>query len=170
MNRIPGILFVMLALPVSALAQAPPDWTLKLRLGKPVFLTTETGERVEGVAGQVTPDAVIVSTPVGIRTVRYADLRQAEKRDSVWTGVAIGAGVGAAIGITAVAKSDCTTDECVAESGGAIIGAAIYGGLIGWGIDALVKGKTTVFRSGSAPGLTIAPRRGGLSATAVLRW
>ena len=164
------VILLFLGLPAPALAQGPPEWTTKLQLGKPVFLTTESGERVEGIAGQLTADAVVVSTPVGIRTVPYRELRRAEKRDSIWTGVAIGSATGAVIGITAVAQADCTTSRCAAESGGAIIGAAIYGALIGWGIDALVKGRTTVFRSAAGPTLAIAPRRGGLSASAVFTW
>ena len=74
------------------------------------------------------------------------------------------------VGIAAVAPSDCTTDHCVSESIGAVIGAGLYGALIGWGVDALVKGRTTVFRSDAAPGLSVTPRSGGLSARAVFSW
>ena len=170
MNRSLGILFLLLSLPVSALAQSPPEWTTRLTVGKPVFLTTQSGERVEGLAGQLTGEGLVVATPAGIRTVSYGELRRAEKRDSVWNGVAIGAVSGVVVGIAAVAPSDCSTDHCVSEATGAVIGAGIYGALIGWGIDALVKGRTTVFRADAATGLSLSPRRGGFSARAVFSW
>ena len=149
MRRLLCALIVLIAIPTAAFAQ-PPDWTLKLQLGKPVFLTTQSGERVEGVTGQITPDAIVVSTPAGIREVRYRDLRRAEKRDALWTGAAVGAGIGAALGIAVVANGECRPTSCNAEETGFVFGSAIYGALIGWGLDALVKGKTTLFEAESS--------------------
>src|SRR5688500_9290500 len=133
MKRMLGILMFVLAFPLSSAAQVPA-WTQEVKLGKPLFLTTASGERIEGVAGQVTPEAIVIATPVGVRSVSYRELRLAEKRDSLWTGAAIGAGVGLGIGIAAVANSDCSTSQCSAESAGAVIGAGLYGALIGWGL------------------------------------
>ena len=170
MRRLLSTLLVMLIVPASAFAQ-PPDWTLKLQLGKPVFLTTQAGERVEGVTGQITADAIVVSTPVGIREVRYRELRRAEKRDALWTGAAIGAATGVALGIAVVANADCgSSQQCGAEKGGVVMGGALYGALIGWGLDALVKGKTTVFEAESPVRVTVAPRRGGMQANVALSW
>lgn len=170
MKRLLSTVIALLVLPASALAQ-PPDWTLRLQLGKPVFLTTQSGERVEGVTGQITPEAIVVSTPAGIREVRYRELRRAQKRDALWTGAAIGAATGAALGIAAVANSDCgSSTQCGAEEGGVVMGGALYGALIGWGLDALVKGKTTVFEAESPVKVTVAPRRGGMSAAVAISW
>jgi hypothetical protein len=169
MNRILAAVIIALALPATVAAQ-PPDWTLKLKLGKPVFITTESGERVEGVAGQITPEAIVVSTPSGIRTVQYRELRRVQKRDALWTGAAVGAGIGAAMGIAVVANGECRPVSCNAEETGFVFGSAIYGALIGWGLDALVKGKTTVFESGSSTKIGLAPRRGGMSAAIAHSW
>ena len=170
MKRLLSTVIALLVLPASALAQ-PPDWTLRLQLGKPVFLTTQSGERVEGVTGQITPEAIVVSTPAGIREVRYRELRRAQKRDALWTGAAIGAATGAALGIAVVANSDCgSSSQCAAEEGGVVMGGALYGALIGWGLDALVKGKTTVFEAESPVKVTVAPRRGGMSAAVAISW
>ena len=170
MTRFLLALVILTILPASAVAQ-PPEWTLKLQLGKPVFLTTQAGERVEGVTGQITPEAIIVSTPAGIREVRYRDLRRAEKRDAVWTGAAVGAATGAAFGFALVADADCgSSSQCGAEKGGVVIGGALYGALIGWGFDALVKGKTTVFEGEPTTKVTLVPQRGGVSAHAIFSW
>lgn len=166
MTRTIALAIVVLGLPVAAAAQ-PPEWTLKLQLGKPVFLTTQAGERVEGVTGQITPEAIIVSTPAGIREVRYRELRRAEKRDALWTGAAVGAAIGAAAGIAVVTNSDCDVNT---ECGGVVVGGALYGALIGWGLDALVKGKTTVFEGEPSTKVTLVPQRGGLSAHAIFSW
>jgi hypothetical protein len=170
MKRLLSALLVLLVLPGSALAQ-PPDWTLKLQLAKPVFLTTQAGERVEGVTGQITPDAIVVSTPAGIREVRYRELRRAEKRDALWTGAAIGAATGATLGIGVAVNSDCgDSRQCSAEKGGVVAAGALYGALIGWGLDALVKGKTTLFEAESTTRVSVAQRRGGMQANVALTW
>ena len=170
MIRTIALAIVVLGLPAAAAAQ-PPEWTLKLQLGKPVFLTTQAGERVEGVTGQITPEAIIVSTPAGIREVRYRELRRAEKRDALWTGAAVGAATGAAFGLALVVDADCgSSSQCSAEKGGVVIGGALYGALIGWGFDALVKGKTTVFEGEPSTKVTLVPQRGGLAAHAIFSW
>jgi hypothetical protein len=169
MNRLICALIVLAAVPATALAQ-PPDWTLKLQLGKPVFLTTQSGERGEGATGQITPDAIVVSTPAGIRTVEYRELRRAQKRDALWTGAAVGAGIGAAMGIAIVANGECRPQSCNAEETGFVFGSAIYGALIGWGLDALVKGQTTLFETDASTTVGILPRRGGVSAGLAVRW
>jgi hypothetical protein len=171
MNRTVAAVIITLGFPAVAAAQ-PPDWTQKLQLGKPVFITTESGERVEGVAGQITPEAVVVSTPSGIRTVPYRELRRVQKRDALWTGAATGAVTGAAFGIAVIADADCSYggNQCETELTGFVVGSALYGALIGWGLDALVKGKTTVFQSKPRTTMTVAPRRGGLSAAIAFNW
>lgn len=169
MNRLLALLFVTLVVPATAAAQ-PPAWTLKVQLAKPVFLTTTSGERVEGVAGQVTPEAIVVSTPAGIRTIPYRELRRVEKRDALWTGAAIGAAVGATLGIGVVANGECRPQQCHAEETGVVIGSALYGALIGWGLDALVKGKTTIFDTDASTRVGVLPRRGGAAAVVAINW
>ena len=154
---------------VSASAQTP-NWTLKINLGKPIFLTTESGERVEGLVGQVTPDAILVATPAGVRSVKYGELRRAEKRDALWTGAAIGAAVGFAAGLATIFTDDNDCKNCNGEEAAVPIGGALYGALIGWGIDALVKGRTTIFDRETDVAFAVTPKRGGASASIALRW
>lgn len=155
-------------------AQAPPEWTTEIRLGKPIFAVTATGERVEGVAGQVTGDGVLIATAVGVRTVAYTDIRKLEARDSVWTGVWIGAAIGAGLGlIVALDDSTCPqkTPGCRSEAAVAPLGGAIYGALIGWGIDAAVKGRRTIYESGgSGASVRLDVGRDGVAARFAIRW
>lgn len=170
MNRTVAAVMMVVGLPVASAAQ-PPKWTEQVQLGKPIFVTTHAGDRVDGVAGQVTVEGLVISTPVGIRTVTYREMRHAQKRDALWTGAAIGAAVGAGLGIAVIANSDCgSSQQCGAEEGGVVIGGALYGALIGWGLDALVKGKTTLFQSEGTTSVSVVPRRGGLAARATFTW
>lgn len=148
-----------------------PDWTMGIKLGKPIFLTTESGERVEGVTGQITPEGIMVATPVGVRTVAYRDLRLAQKRDSVKNGVWIGAAVGFGLGLAAVLTDDSECrGECQSEEAAVPMGGALYGALIGWGVDHWIKGKTTLFDRRTDVALSVTPKRGGATASLSLRW
>lgn len=162
-------LTLMLGFALPAAAQ-PPDWTHRVPMGKRIFITTHAGEWVEGIAVQIRPDAIVVSTPDGRQAVPYRDVRRAQKRDPAWTGAVTGAAAGVAVGLAVMRNSDCFGRQCTAEETGFIIGSAIYGGLIGWGLDMVIMGKRTIFEASAAPTLTLAPRRGGLSAAVVFSW
>ena len=163
MKRTLFAVIVALGLPAIAAAQ-PPGWTEKVQIGQPVFITTHTGDRVDGIAGQVTVDGLVVSTPIGTRTVPYREMRRVQKRDPAWTGAVIGAATGIFAGIVAALVSDCHGRQCQAEEGGLVMAGALYGGLTGWTADFNHSGKSTIFRSEASAKVTVAPRRGGLSA------
>src|SRR3954463_3347222 len=67
-----------------AFAQHVPDWTTTVKLGRPLYVTLLSGERLEGIAGSVTPDGITVATPIGVKTAPFADIRCVEKRDGPW--------------------------------------------------------------------------------------
>lgn len=173
MFRCFGVLALVCCAPLTALAQRAPDWTQKIKLGKPLFVTLDNGVRVEGTAGSVSLDGIVVATPVGVRTVTYGDIRKVERRDSLWNGVWIGAAVGGALGL-AVMLDDSTcpdrTAGCRSEAAVAPVGGALYGALIGWGVDALVKGRTTIFKGEQGPRLSVAAAPGGVSAHLTVGW
>lgn len=167
------VILLMLA-PCSAFAQsAPPAWASKVKFGRPLFLTTASGERVEGTAGQVTGDAVVVATPAGIRTVPHADIVKVQKRDSLWTGPAYGAGAGLVLGLLVLADDDTCPDSsaaCRDEAGAVAVGMAMYGALIGWGIDALIKNRTTIFERQAGRGTNVSIGFSGRAVRATLRF
>lgn len=167
------LLALLAGVPSEALAQAAPDWTLGIRLGKPLFVTLSNGARVEGTAGSVSAEGLEVATPVGVRTARFADIRRVEVRDSVRNGIWIGAGVGAALGVAA-ALDDATcpfnSGGCGSEAAVLPVGAALYGALIGWGIDTLIKGRTALVDTSSAPRVSVAAGPTGVAARVMVSW
>ncbi|HXG54861.1 MAG TPA: hypothetical protein VNJ03_05730 [Vicinamibacterales bacterium] len=128
-----GVLASVCSVPSSAFAQSPPEWTLGIRLGKPLFVTLQNGERLEGVAGSVTGEGIGVATPIGVRTAAFSDIRKVERRDSPWNGVWIGAGAGTALGLAAALDDDTCPDNargCEAEAGVLPIAGAVDGQLV----------------------------------------
>lgn len=165
------VLAVVSVVPETALAQTP-EWSRDVRIGSPLFVTTASGDRLEGVAGSVTTDGVTVATPAGVRTAAFADIVRVQRRDSVWNGVWIGTASGAAIGLVALFTDACpnNTPGCRAEAAAMPIGGAMYGALIGWGIDALVKGRTTIYDAKAAPTLSLLTGRGTIGARVAFSW
>lgn len=136
---------------------------LKVKPGSPVFVTMATGEMVEGIAGRARRDSMVVSTPAGVRTVLLSEIQKVQRRDPGWTGFAIGA----VIGVVASQNSkyckyqDLTRCRALRKTG-PVTGALGYG-FVGWGIDTLVKGRSTVFDKSRAPelSLTLGPKAVG---------
>ena len=158
--------------PSAALAQTPPEWSRNVRIGAPLFVTTASGDRLEGVAGSVTTDGITVATPAGVRTAAFADIVRVQRRDSVWNGVWVGAASGAAIGLVSMLTDACPDNSpgCRAEAAAMPFGGALYGALIGWGIDALVKGRTTIYDSKAAPTFSLLAGRGAVGANLAFSW
>lgn len=172
MTRINRACLVLAAafLPSVASAQAPPGWTMKVKVGAPIFITMDNGDRIEGLAGSVTGDGVTVATPAGVRTAAFTGIQRAERRDGPKNGVWIGAGLGAALGFAGMAEADCPYESCRSEAAVLPIGGALYGALIGWGVDTLIKGRRVIFDRGSAPMVSLTAGRGTLGARLVFTW
>lgn len=154
-------------------AQAPPDWTMKVRIGRPLYVILLNGDRLEGLAGSVTQDGIAVATPVGVRTAKFNDIRIVQRRDGPWNGVLTGIAIGAGIGALTYLDDPCgptVYDGCKAEQGAVVMGGALYGGLIGWGIDTMIKGRTTLFDSTSGRQLSFAATPKGVSGRVTFSW
>ena len=169
MKRTLFAVIIALGFPAVVAAQ-PPGWTEKVEIGEPVFITTQAGDRVDGIAGQVTAEGLVVSTRLGIRTVPYREMRRVQKRDPAWTGAVIGAATGIFAGIVASLVSDCYGRQCQAEERGLVMTGAFYGAMTGWMVDFNHSGKSTIFKRNASAKVTVAPRRGGLSAAIAFNW
>lgn len=169
----PLAFIAVLASAAPVCAQDIPAWAVDLRLGKPIFITLLNGDRIEGVGGSVTADGITVATPVGVRTARFGDIRRLQRRDSVWNGVWIGAASGAGLGIIA-AVADANDDDyytsATEEWAAVVIGGALYGALIGWGVDALIKGRTTIFDNQGATRVTVAASPRSVTGRVIVTW
>lgn len=147
-NTILALLVPMLAVAASAQAQTSPDWTQKVKSGKTIFVTTLTGEQITGKAQAAGPGTITVSTATGRRIVSVADVQKVQKLDETWTGAAIGAGVGV---LSIVTDPTLDDDPMIPEALNNTINAfaaaiAVTGcALVGWGIDALVKTRKTIY-------------------------
>ncbi|MEO6213543.1 MAG: hypothetical protein ABIP65_07945 [Vicinamibacterales bacterium] len=163
--------------PSAAFAQSAPDWSMNVKLGKPLFVTLLNGDRIDGVAGSVTVEGVSVATPIGVRIAKFGDIRKVERKDSLWNGVWIGAAIGAGAGlVTAVSVDACpeyggyASVGCSDERAALPFAGAIYGALIGWGIDALVKGRSTLFDSAGATRVSFAAAPRSVSGRLTVAW
>ena len=167
-----ALILVALAPSIAGAQTAAPDWTLKVKLGKPVFVTMLNGEMVEAVASQVTSDSLVVFTPSGLRTMPLAGIQKVQRRDALWTGAAIGAVAGAAFGAAAVQRCSSTTNDpdLCAGPKAFTVAAAVTWGLIGWGIDYLVKGRSTVFDRSRAPQVSLTLGPNAVGARASISW
>ena len=80
-----AVLFVVVAYPVSAAAQTAPGWASKVKPRKALFVITTAGEQIDGKAGPVSQEGLVVLTSTGPRFVRYEGIFRAERKDSAWS-------------------------------------------------------------------------------------
>jgi hypothetical protein len=126
------------------------DVAARVPAGEVVYVTDGNGVTAKGKLASVTAAEVQVYVGADLRTVAAADVRriQWQKRDSLWTGILIGAGVGAIPGIYwLIADPNECTGLCPEDYLSIAAGAAI-GGLI----DRAIKKKVTVYAAGAPDG------------------
>lgn len=156
------ILLMMIGwlLPTSAATQTVPEQSItpasllsvreRVPAGAAVHVTDAEGSTVKGALMGVTEEAVLVQVGGHLRTLTAADVRrvQWQQPDSPWSGVLIGAAVGAIPGLYwLVADPNECTGMCPEEY--ALIA---IGGLVGGVIDSAVTKKLTVFDAGPPSG------------------
>jgi hypothetical protein len=169
MKRI-AVLFVLSVLTGSAVsAQTSQTAALDLRgtltPGKTVWITDAAGREEKTQVLTVSGDSITTSTGSDIRHVQTADVKRitARQSDSVLNGALIGAGVGLASGLFL-----CRLTEPweVCNNPGPLLRIGALGAGIGIGIDALIRGRKTVYVAPDSARLHAAPivgrRAGGL--------
>ena len=118
----------------------------ELSLGDTVRVTDDSGNIINGKVEELSSSSLKLK---GKTTVLFADsIRQIQKkrRDSVWNGLLIGGGIGAASGLI-IANSQCRNDsECSAIANVAFVPAGLVIGLVtGALIDRSMTRYDTVF-------------------------
>ncbi len=168
-------LMSVLLLTPSTSASAQPvttfeDLGLRVDLGDQAHIGLPGGGRFSGRVVDLTRDAIEIESSAGRRRFAAAEVGRVEvSGDSLRNGAVIGFVSGALFGgLFASGFSDHLT-------AGEVVGsAAIFGGVgagIGLGIDALIRGKTLVYRAAPPRASlvpVITPRAVGL--TAAFRW
>jgi hypothetical protein len=124
----------------------------RLRIGQPIWVTDSTGREVHGRLERLTSEELVFRT-TGLITLAPADVRlvRARDRDSIKNGTLIGLGIGAGLGtawcIGAVADDSGEIDAGVECAEGLIVFPAL-GAVIGLTVDALIPGsKRIVYRA-----------------------
>jgi hypothetical protein len=182
MTRMTGTYSVVLAiLFASSPASAQTD-TEKIRArvkhGQKVSITDDQGQEIKGRISTMTADGLTILVDGESADVPYDRIVRIDRpNDSLANGALIGLGVGAALGLAAVAADD--QSQC--PPGGLfcgeptarnyVAGTLLLGGLgtaVGVGIDALIHRDREIYRRGGGALATVAPVLGrGLCGTVV---
>lgn len=153
MNRTAILMFV-LALPAHAAAQTmPPGWTRTPPIGTRVFVINNASDETAGRLEKVTSDEVVLETATGRRSIPLTNIRRVERTDPAWTGLLVGVAAGLALGLGTRVENACPqrTQGCLNEVRAARVAFPLYGGLVGWGLDALHKGRKTIYSATIPP-------------------
>lgn len=160
LNRIALLMLFAVSAVSSASAQTPPPPDLETVLvpGMTAWITDRSGREEKTRVVDVSADVVTATIGESTRSLQTTDIIRVRARhsDSVLNGALIGAGAAVAAGLLL-----CTTMEpwenC-RDDVGPIVGIGAIGAGIGIGIDALIRGRRTIYdaRAGSA-GLYTSP-------------
>jgi len=129
----------------AAVAQQPLD---SLKQGQQVRITDEGGRQLAGHVDAVSP----IHLSIDGHNVDVGHVTKIERKgDSLWNGLAIGAGVGVLLPLL-------PTEACVNQSrGGCVASGVVTGALVGLAIDALHRGYTTVYRANTDKTVRVVP-------------
>ena len=121
-----------------------------------VYVVDETGAETIGALLRLNPDSLVLLVDGVERRFDATRVRRLDKRgDSLRNGALIGAVVGIVMGLVSAGISDCPGDDpggrCLGTRAAiAVVSAGVYAG-IGTGVDALVRGRTTLYVAPAAP-------------------
>lgn len=148
-----------------ALAGAPAAWaqgnTLagfesRLQTGKPITVVTSAGQVMTGRLSTLSATSLALLVDGRLLTLAADDVTRVRQRqpDSLWNGVLIGAAAGAVYALSWFVRdpNECSGTPCGSE----FVTSAGLGGLIGMGIDALIK-RTVTIEVARAPQPTLTP-------------
>ena len=99
------VLLIVLGVCAAAEAQQPvstfPDLWMRLKSGDRVFVTDGSGRQTAGVFAKVSDSSISLLVDGQLQDLPVADVREiARQGDSLWNGFLIGAGIGAALGVS----------------------------------------------------------------------
>ena len=150
----------------------PADWQ-RVKPGREVWVTTNTGSLVHGEITAISDRSLSIREQDREVTLRLADVRLVEGRDSKKNGFLIGAIPGALAGglMGGVLAAGCEY-ECDGTAGAIgllVAGGAAGGGLIGMIVDGLIPGRQTLFRGSAVVTPVITPTKKAINVAIRLR-
>ncbi len=167
------IFSVTLSTAGAASAQVPPVASLDelAKVLKPqaqVDVTTTDGKRTRGIVSAVDQSHLRLTAAAGPLDIRRDQVKTVEtrRRDSLWNGLLIGAGVGAALGLIPDYYDDC--EECHDS----LYGSIAVGAGVGLLIDAIRSSRQVVYKAPAdkSTDIGVALGRESVGLRATLRW
>lgn len=161
-----SVIFVLAVAATADAEQAGPavgELQDRLKVGKKIYVTEQDGREMTGRFTELTPVVLVVMQDGARREIPLAAVRQIQTPDPLWTGVLIGAGIGAAMSLPVRSERACPARSagCLNEVRAARVGFPLWGGLIGLWLDWLRDGRKTIYRAsdGKTVGalVTVAP-------------
>jgi len=118
-----------------------------------VYVLDRSGLETTGKLLGLSPDSLVLLVAGVERRFDRADVVRIQKRDSLKNGTLIGAAVGVAMGLAAAGLSDCPGRHPGGACPGsraavALVSTGMYAG-IGAGVDAIIRGRTTLYQAPS---------------------
>jgi len=160
LRRLVVTLALLCSLPAPAHAQPSLDrWAgFDVKELQTIYVRDTAGIETAGRLLQLNSDSLVVLAGGVERRFEPGDVVRLQKRDSLRNGTLIGLAVGAAMGLLAAGISDCPGEDPGGSCAGVrattvAVSMGVYTGL-GAGIDALIRGRTTIYeRRGAASSL-----------------
>jgi hypothetical protein len=139
----------------------------KVKRGDTIYVLDTNARETKGILAEASESSIRLLVKGQIREIPAGDVQRVVRRghgDTLKNGALIGAAFGAFVG-GAAAVQECGCPEGAAML--AVVGAGIYGA-IGAGIDALIPGRTVVYRATPQRTVRLAPVLSGHQAGARL--
>ena len=150
-NRCCALVLALTVVPRTALGQSTTShWPgLCPACLETVFVQDDAGTEVSGKLVGLNPEALVLLIDGVERRIDRDQVRRIQKRDSLKNGAIIGAVVGAVFGVLGAGISDCPGSDPGGSCPGArttiaALSVITYAGF-GMGLDAMVKGRTTIY-------------------------
>ena len=173
-----SLLLVLALVPLRASAQpVAGGWPgLKPDQLETVYVRDTTGVETTGKLLAWSADSLILWIDGSERRINRNEVTRVEKRDSLRNGVIAGAVVGSVMGVMTAGIADCPSSResgCLGTRAAlAVFSTVTYTGL-GVGIDALIRGRTTIYDAepaGRRTAITGAVSRTQASVGVGIRW
>ena len=128
---------------------APVNLETALTPGTTVWITDLAGREDKTRIVEVSGNIVTTAAGADVRRLRATDIRRVDVRhsDSLLNGALIGAGVAVAAGL-ALCRSMEPWENC-RDDFGPMLGIGAVGAGVGIGIDALIRGRKTIYEAAS---------------------
>ncbi len=149
--------------PVSSFDQL---WT-KVKSGDTIYVLGTDARETSGTFAKVSQTSLAMLVDGQIREIALSDVRQVARRgDSLRNGALIGAAFGVVVGFIG-GDEGCLDSPCAGRAAVAVVAGGVYAA-IGAGIDALIHGRTVVYRTAKQQNVRVTPILSGNHAGASL--